>query len=302
MATPVVKQATPLESPVPPETSFAAQVLDTQPLPEEACIQATVDEPVGIVAAQEITKKSEEVALEQMPGSLQVTAADMPVTEECVPSAEVPVSISMGTHAHETEAPNQDVQSQESVVPAEVPASQEVQHISAEIVSSGEEAGTLAQEICGDPNPPPAQELCADSVDGIGDAQESAVEGQINLCLDEGCKEHEVLPGDDHVDVATQNEHVEEKEAIIRLSKAIQSKGKFKCDDPLSTRHLSGGFSPKKLEPSNSTPPFFCINWVWHTVHKLKGDRKQKLSARVLYSVYMAFWLNVFRIVSRKSR
>ncbi|XP_076022307.1 uncharacterized protein LOC143012863 isoform X1 [Genypterus blacodes] len=307
MTTPVVKEATPLESPVPPETSSAAQVPDTQPLPEEADIQATGDEPVDVVAAQEITEKSE-VALEQIPVSLEVAAVDMPVTEECVPSAEAPVSVSVGPHDQETEAPNQDALSQESVVSAEVPAS-EVQHISAETVCSVDEAVTVAQEICGDPEPPLAQELCVDNVDEIvSNAQESAVQGQIELCPDEGCQEH--------VDLATQNDHVAEREAIIRLSKDIHSQGESKREDPLSTRHPSGSGtesdsdeSVPDLEEQDSTQAqtqqaqlAAAAEIDEEPVSKAKQSRSEKKARKAMSKLGLRQVTGVTRVTIRKSK
>lgn len=250
MAVPLVNETTPLEKPLSPETSFAAQVLDTQPSTEEASTQVTGDKPTDVAAAQETTKKTEECALEQTAGSLPVAAADFPVTEESVPSAEAPVSLSVGLYAHEGAA--QEVQSQAFVVSAEAPASQGIQHISAEAKSIGE-----GEETSDDPNPP---EFCAASVDKKADgALKIEVEDQRNLCLDAGCKEPEVLPGDVNDDVATQNESLEEKEPIMRLSKAIQSKGTSKSEGLLSTWHLSGGFSWKSWNFQLPHPKSFTL-------------------------------------------
>ncbi len=129
-----------------------------------------------------------------------------------------------------------ETQSEESVVADEESASQEVEQNIAEAEAPGSEPQAVAEKVIESKTSAP-EDVYVNSEDGNA----AAVEDLRNQCLD--VAEDEVLPGDANVSVATQNENPEKEEPVTLLSKAIQSKGNSKCEDPrLSTRHLSGWF------------------------------------------------------------
>ena len=243
MAVPSVHKEIPLENP--PETSVPAEVIGS---PEEVSVQASADQPNGVPATQDASEKTEEIVSEATPVSPQgatadpaEASADLPVPEESVPSAEAPVS-SSEPHIQEEVAPPEEVQEkEESAVAAEESASKEVTPISAEVEAFGEEQAAVAENIPDEPKPSASEEISVKTEDvKTSEAPKLAEECQKDLCLDAA---PEVSPGDVNVDCSTQNENLDDKEPIILLSKAIQSKGTSKCEDPpLSTRHLSGWF------------------------------------------------------------
>ncbi|XP_044208244.1 nascent polypeptide-associated complex subunit alpha isoform X2 [Thunnus albacares] len=313
MAVPSVNKAIPLENP--PETSIPAQEIGS---PEETSIQATADQPNGVAAAQDMTKQSEETGLEATPvspqGATADPAADLPVPEETVPSAEAPVS-SSEPHIQEVAAPPEEVQNQESAVAAEEPASQEVTQISVKEEATGEEPAAVAEKIPDDPKPSASEDVSANIEDGkTTDAPKTAEECQKNLCPDAA---HEVLPGDVNVDVATQNENVDKKEPVILLSKAIQSKGTSKCEGPpLSTRHLSG--SGTESDSDDSVPELeeqdsaqtqtqqaqlaAAAEIDEEPVSKAKQSRSEKKARKAMSKLGLRQVTGVTRVTIRKSK
>lgn len=243
MAVPSVNKTNPPENP--PETSTPAQVIVC---PEEASVQASADQSNGVPATEETTKNTEEIESETTAVSPQgVTAepagasADLPVPQESVSSAEAPVSSSEPHIQEEVAAPEKVQINEESAVVAEESANQEVTQIPAKEETSGEEPAAVAEEILDDPKPSASEEISVKTEDEKkSEAPKMAEECQKDVCLDVA---PEVSPGDVSIDVSTQNENLDKEEPVILLSKAIQSKGTSKCEDPpLSTHHLSGWF------------------------------------------------------------
>lgn len=239
MAVPTVSKEIPLENP--PETSVPAEEIGS---PEEAIIQTTGDQPNGVAATQEMTGQTEEIGLVTTPVLQQEVTADpagasaaLPVPEESVPSAEIPLASSEAPQVDEEATPAKEAQSQDSVVATEELASQEVKQISVEAEASGDEPSAVAEKTPDDPKPTTPEDVNVNSEDGMA-SDSPKVEDQRNLCLD--AARDEVLPGDVAVN-ATQSENPDKEEPVTLLSKAIQSKGTSKCEGPpLSTRHLSG--------------------------------------------------------------
>lgn len=227
--------------------------------PEEASIQTTVDQANGVAATQEtqkVTEQTDETGLAETPVTQQEATADpaeaateapadLPVPEESVPSAETPSAPSEEPHALEEAALTAEVLSQEAVVCAEETVSQEVEQISVEAEVSGDKPDAVAEEIPSDLKPSAPEDVSVNSEDvTTTDAPKTEEEDSKNLSQD--APQEEALPGDVNVDVATQNEDPDIKEAVTLVSKAIQSKESSKCEGPsLSTRHLSGWFIMK---------------------------------------------------------
>lgn len=251
MAIPVSKTI-PLENP--PETSVPAQEAD---FPEEASVQTTGDQANGVAATEEKTELTEGTELAATPDPQQPktadpagASADLPVPEEPVPSADTPIVSSEEPHAA---APTVEVQSQESVVAAEESASQEAEQISVEAKVPEDEPSAVAEEIPDDPKPSAPEDVIANGVTAT-DAPVTEVEESRNLCPD--AAEDKVLPIKVNVNVATQKEDLEKKEAVTILPKAIQSKESSKRErPPHSTCHLSGWFV---LISKHSPLPTFC--------------------------------------------
>ncbi|XP_071368813.1 nascent polypeptide-associated complex subunit alpha, muscle-specific form isoform X1 [Centroberyx affinis] len=331
MAVPIANKESPLETPVLPEASVAPQETGSQPPPEEANTEVAGDQLNGVAATQEITKQTEECSVEETPVSLQVTTADpavtaaeLPVTEESVTPAEAPVSATGGTCTHEQEAPieaptEELVESQESGIAAEESASQALEKIAVEgcAKSVEEEPGVMAEEIPDDPKPVPAsEELSADSVDGkTSGVPEPAVEDLKNTCPDTALEEPETLPGDVNVDVATQN--LDEKEPVIVISKAIQSKVTSNCAGPsLSTRHLSGSGtesdsdeSVPELEEQDSAQTqtqqaqlAAAAEIDEEPVSKAKQSRSEKKARKAMSKLGLRQVTGVTRVTIRKSK
>lgn len=224
----------PLENP--PETPVSAQEISS---PEDASMYTRIDQPNGVAATEEMTKQTEESGSEVTPVSQQEATADPagdlvsePVPEESVPSAEVPT---------------EEVQSQEPMVDVEELAGEEAKQISVEEKPSREEPETVAENIPDDPKPSAPEDVSVNSEDG-------------NPALN--AAQEEVLPGDVNINVAAQEEILDDKEPVIRLSKAVQSKGTSKCEGPpISTCHLSGWFQQQRRLPPR--PNFlYTVSWT----------------------------------------
>lgn len=246
--------AIPVGKPVPLENAPETSVPDPETgSPEEASIQTTVDQANGVAATQEtqkVTEQTDETGLAETPVTQQEATADpaeaateapadLPVPEESVPSAETPSAPSEEPHAHEEAAPTAEVQSQEAVVCAEETVSQEVEQISVEAEVSGDKPDAVAEEIPSDLKPSAREDVSVNSEDVTTTDAPKTEDNQ-------DAPQEEASPGDVNVDVATQNEDPDIKEAVTLVSKAIQSKESSKCEGPsLSTRHLSGWFIMK---------------------------------------------------------
>lgn len=222
----------------PPETS-----------PEESSGPTPADQVNGVAAATQEMAACAETGLAATPvPNPETTAdpagasADLPVHEEFVPLADTPILSSEEPHAT---APTVEVESQESVVAAEISACQDVEQISVDAKVPEGEASAVAEEIPCDPKTSAPEEVIANGEDvKAADAPVSR-----NLLLDAA----KALPCEVNVTVATQNEDLD-KEAVTLLSKAIQSKESSKREGPPhSTCRLSGWF----VLISKHSPPYF---------------------------------------------
>ncbi|XP_035014245.1 nascent polypeptide-associated complex subunit alpha isoform X1 [Hippoglossus stenolepis] len=309
MAVPTVNKELPLENP--PEPPAHAQEIS----PPETSIDSQIDPPNGVAATQEMAEQTEKSGLEASPVSQQVTAADsaeasagLPVPEESVPSPE---------------APPEEVKSQESVVAAEELVGEEAKQIPVEANPSGEETETVAEEMPDDPEPSPpkpsapepsAPEPSApEDVSLNGEDAKIEVESPRNLSLN---ATQAVLPGDVNIDVATQKENLD-KEPVILLPKAIQSKGTSKCEGPpISTRHLSG--SGTESDSDDSVPDLeeqdsaqtqtqqaqlaAAAEIDEEPVSKAKQSRSEKKARKAMSKLGLRQVTGVTRVTIRKSK
>ncbi|XP_019951711.1 nascent polypeptide-associated complex subunit alpha isoform X2 [Paralichthys olivaceus] len=308
MAVPTVNKEVPLENP--PEPPAPAQEIS----PPEVSIESRIDQPNGVAATQEMPEQTE-CGLEETV-SQQVTAADpaeasasLPVPEESMPSAE---------------APTEEVQSQESLVAAEELVGEEAKQIPVEANPSGEETETVAEETPNDPEPsdpePSAPEPSAPEPSAPKDVSLNGEDGNIkvesprNLSL---TATQEVLPGDVNIDVATQKENLDNKEPVILLSKAVQSKGTSKCEaPPISTRHLSG--SGTESDSDDSVPELeeqdsaqtqtqqaqlaAAAELDEEPVSKAKQSRSEKKARKAMSKLGLRQVTGVTRVTIRKSK
>lgn len=208
--------STPLEVADPsvnkPEPSVTGQKSDSV---IEAGIQATSEQPNGAATTQDMTKQTEEIGLLKSPVSQQGESAQqvgdssaLLVSEKSVPSLEMLNASSEEPNANEKAVSVQEEQSQEIAVGAQESISQKSDHTPVEVNVFEEKRDP---EHCGPEDTHPTQD--------------------------------ELLPGDLNVNVATQNESLDEEGPVTSLSKAVQSKGNAKCEGPpLSTRPMSGWF------------------------------------------------------------
>uniref|UniRef100_A0A8C2ZF12 Nascent polypeptide associated complex subunit alpha n=1 Tax=Cyclopterus lumpus TaxID=8103 RepID=A0A8C2ZF12_CYCLU len=303
MAIPVSK-AIPLENP--PETS-----------PKEASGQTTGAN--GVVATQEeMAARAEETGLAATPvpkpettADQAGTSADLPAPEEFVPLAGTPIGSSEEPHAT---APTVEVQGQESVVAAEKSACQEVEQISVDAKGPEDEASAVAEEIPDDPKPSAPEEVIANGEDvKAADAPLTEVEGSRNLSLDAA----KVLPCEVNVNVATQNEDLDKKEAVKLLSKAIQSKESSKREGPPhSTCRLSG--SGTESDSDDSVPDLeeqdsaqtqtqqaqlaAAAEIDEEPVSKAKQSRSEKKARKAMSKLGLRQVTGVTRVTIRKSK
>ncbi|XP_029291295.1 nascent polypeptide-associated complex subunit alpha isoform X3 [Cottoperca gobio] len=308
MSIPVIKEIQ-LENP--PEISLPTQEITS---PEEASIQITGDEENGVTATQEITKQTEgtelvatSVSLEEVNADPAGASADLPVPEECVPSAEMPIVSSEEPPAHEETAPTVEVQSLQSAVAAEESSSQKVEQISVEAKTTGDEPSAVAEEIPDVPKP-----LAPEDVKPT-DAPKTEAEDSRNLCLD--AAQDDVSPGE--VDVATQNEDLGKKDAVTLISNAIRSKEPSKCEGPsLSTRHLSG--SGTESDSDDSVPDLeeqdsaqtqtqqaqlaAAAEIDEEPVSKAKQSRSEKKARKAMSKLGLRQVTGVTRVTIRKSK
>nr|XP_046251937.1 nascent polypeptide-associated complex subunit alpha, muscle-specific form isoform X1 [Scatophagus argus] len=289
MAVPTVNKAIPLENP--PETSVPAQDIGS---PEEASIQATIDQSNGVAPTQEMTEQTEEKGLVATVSQQEATAdpagdaADLQVPDESVPSAQAPVA----SQADQEAAPTEEAQSQETKAP-------------------GDEPGAVSEK---NPDAPKPKDVSMSNEDGkISDSPKSAIEDPSNICADTA----EVLPGSVNVSVATQNENLDKEEPVTLLSKAIQSKGTSKCEGPpLSTRHLSG--SGTESDSDDSVPELeeqdsaqtqtqqaqlaAAAEIDEEPVSKAKQSRSEKKARKAMSKLGLRQVTGVTRVTIRKSK
>ncbi|XP_047186786.1 nascent polypeptide-associated complex subunit alpha isoform X3 [Scophthalmus maximus] len=288
-AVPTVVKEIPLENP--PETPVSAQEISS---PEDASMYTRIDQPNGVAATEEMTKQTEESGSEVTPVSQQEATADPagdlvsePVPEESVPSAEVPT---------------EEVQSQEPMVDVEELAGEEAKQISVEEKPSREEPETVAENIPDDPKPSAPEDVSVNSEDG-------------NPALN--AAQEEVLPGDVNINVAAQEEILDDKEPVIRLSKAVQSKGTSKCEGPpIATCHLSG--SGTESDSDDSVPDLeeqdsaqtqtqqaqlaAAAEIDEEPVSKAKQSRSEKKARKAMSKLGLRQVTGVTRVTIRKSK
>ncbi|XP_054465424.1 nascent polypeptide-associated complex subunit alpha isoform X1 [Anoplopoma fimbria] len=311
-----VSKAMPLENP--PETPVPAEVTDS---PEEASVQTTGDQANGVAATEEITESTEETELAATPVPEQETTADpagassdLPVAEESVPSAETPI---VSSEEPESAAPAEEVQIQESVVVApEESACQEVAQISVEEKVPEDEPCAVAEVIPDDPKPSAPEDVVETSEEvKVTDAPVTEVEESRTICPD--AVEDKVSPIEVNVNVATQNEDLDKKEAVPLLSKAIQSKEPSKCDrPPHSTCHLSG--SGTESDSDDSVPDLeeqdsaqtqtqqaqlaAAAEIDEEPVSKAKQSRSEKKARKAMSKLGLRQVTGVTRVTIRKSK
>ncbi|XP_033484760.1 nascent polypeptide-associated complex subunit alpha isoform X4 [Epinephelus lanceolatus] len=329
--TAVPEMAIPVGKPVPLENAPETSVPDPETgSPEEASIQTTVDQANGVAATQEtqkVTEQTDETGLAETPVTQQEATADpaeaateapadLPVPEESVPSAETPSAPSEEPHALEEAALTAEVLSQEAVVCAEETVSQEVEQISVEAEVSGDKPDAVAEEIPSDLKPSAPEDVSVNSEDvTTTDAPKTEEEDSKNLSQD--APQEEALPGDVNVDVATQNEDPDIKEAVTLVSKAIQSKESSKCEGPsLSTRHLSG--SGTESDSDDSVPELeeqdsaqtqtqqaqlaAAAEIDEEPVSKAKQSRSEKKARKAMSKLGLRQVTGVTRVTIRKSK
>ncbi|XP_051279976.1 nascent polypeptide-associated complex subunit alpha isoform X22 [Dicentrarchus labrax] len=321
MAVPTVSKAIALENP--PETPVPAQEISS---PEAVSVQ-TSDQANGVAATQETTKQTEEIGLVATPVSQQEATADQagdsagpPVPEESVSSSEAPVATSKEPQAEEQAAPTTQAQSQESVgaeeqaAPttqaqspesvgaAEDSARREVEHISVEAKTSGDEPEAVAEKVLDDPKPCAPEDVSLRSEAGKAtESPKTAVEDAKNL----------------NVNLPTQKESPDKEEPVILLSKAIQSKGTSKCEGPtLSTHHLSG--SGTESDSDDSVPELeeqdsaqtqtqqaqlaAAAEIDEEPVSKAKQSRSEKKARKAMSKLGLRQVTGVTRVTIRKSK
>lgn len=241
-----------------------------------------------------MTEQTEESGSEATPVCQQeataepaVDLAGEPVPEESVPS---------------TEVPTEEVQSPEPVAAVEELAVEEAKQIPVEEKPSREEPETVAEKIPEDPKQSSCEEVCVNNEDGIP---------SLNAA------QEEVLPGDVNIVVAAQDDNVDDKEPVILLSKAIQSKGTSKCEGPtLSTRHLSG--SGTESDSDDSVPELeeqdsaqtqtqqaqlaAAAEIDEEPVSKAKQSRSEKKARKAMSKLGLRQVTGVTRVTIRKSK
>lgn len=230
LTVPSVTKPVPLETP--PDIPTPTQDTSSS---EEVCAATSGDQSNGVALSQDMTKQTEETAPVASPVTEQgVTAnpagpsASVQSPVESVSAAEIPGSSSV--QICEEATPSEEAKNQESVVAAVEFSNQEAK--SDENVASGE-PGAVAGRSPDNPKQSATEDIGATNECAKASDAAAAVEGPTDPCLD-------AAPPIVN-DPATQNENLDQKEPVILLSKAIQSKGTSKCDGPpLSTRHLSG--------------------------------------------------------------
>uniref|UniRef100_A0A8P4G8B5 NAC-A/B domain-containing protein n=1 Tax=Dicentrarchus labrax TaxID=13489 RepID=A0A8P4G8B5_DICLA len=303
MAVPTVSKAIALENP--PETPVPAQEISS---PEAVSVQ-TSDQANGVAATQETTKQTEEIGLVATPVSQQEATADQagdsagpPVPEESVSSSEAPVATSKEPQAEEQAAPTTQAQSPESVGAAEDSARREVEHISVEAKTSGDEPEAVAEKVLDDPKPCAPEDVSLRSEAGKAtESPKTAVEDAKNL----------------NVNLPTQKESPDKEEPVILLSKAIQSKGTSKCEGPtLSTHHLSG--SGTESDSDDSVPELeeqdsaqtqtqqaqlaAAAEIDEEPVSKAKQSRSEKKARKAMSKLGLRQVTGVTRVTIRKSK
>ncbi|XP_035513137.1 nascent polypeptide-associated complex subunit alpha isoform X3 [Morone saxatilis] len=311
MAVPTVSKAIALENP--PETPVPALEIGS---PEAASVQ-TSDQANGVAATQETTKQTEEIGLVATPVSQQEATADPagdsagpPVPEESVSSAEVPVATSKEPQADEQAAPTTQAQSPETVGAAEESARQEVEHISVEAKTSGDEPEAVAEKVLDDPKPSAPEDVSVKSEAGKAtESPKTAVDDAKNLNVDDAKNLN--------VDLPTQKESPDKEEPVILLSKAIQSKGTSKCEGPpLSTHHLSG--SGTESDSDDSVPELeeqdsaqtqtqqaqlaAAAEIDEEPVSKAKQSRSEKKARKAMSKLGLRQVTGVTRVTIRKSK
>lgn len=222
-----------------PPTSVPGQEISSL---EEATTQTGGDHSNGVAATPEIIQPSEEIWSETKHVSQQADSAGVLslAYEESVPPKE-------GLTEEE---------SQESVG-IEV-ANQEIEQISVATKVSGEEPGEVVKENPEDPNLFAQEEIAGDT--GCG---KTAEEQKRNL-LQETTQE-EYISGDGNVGMDSQIKNHDNKEPVILLSEAVQSKGTYKSEGPpFSTLHLPGWFTQ---DLSYCRTPCICIIYYIHYVY-----------------------------------
>lgn len=234
MSVPAASKAAPLENP--PEAS-AIPAEDSGS--SETTIQASSEQPNGVATTEESTKQVEEPGQAAAPVSHQEAAADpagnsadLPVSEESVPSTETPTASSEEPQADKEVAPTQESQSQEAVVAAKESTSQEVVQNTVEQTApeepKPEEPKPVAEKILDDPKPSASEDVPVNSE--VGKATESP---------------KAAVPAQDEVVASTANKPIEseipkKEEPLNVQSKAVQAKGTSKCQGPSLSFRQSG--------------------------------------------------------------
>lgn len=237
----VSNSSTPLEVADPsvnkPEPSVTGQKSDSV---IEAGIQATSEQPNGAATTQDMTKRTEEIGLLKSPVSQQGESAKpvgdsaaLLVSEKCGPSLEMLNASSEEPNANEKAVSVQEEQSKKMAVGAQESISQKSDRTPVEV--------NVVEEKC-DPEHCGPEDTTLSSKDVVPTDSFSPTKEDQKISGPHPTQD-ELLPGDLNVNVAAQNESLDEEGPVTSLSKAVQSKGKAKCEGPpLSTRPMSGWF------------------------------------------------------------
>lgn len=237
----VSNSSTPLEVADPtvnkPEPSVTGQKSDSV---IEAGIQATSEQPNGAATSQDMTQQTEEIGLLKSPVSQQGESptpvgdsAAFLVSEKCVASLEMLNASSEESNANEKAVSVQEEQSKEMAVGAQESISQKSDRMPVEVNVFEEKRDP---EHCG------PEDTTLSSKDVVPTDSFSPTKEDQKISGPHPTQD-ELLPCDLNVNVATQNESLDEEGPVTSLSKAVQSKGNAKCEGPpLSTRPMSGWF------------------------------------------------------------
>uniref|UniRef100_A0A665T6H3 NAC-A/B domain-containing protein n=1 Tax=Echeneis naucrates TaxID=173247 RepID=A0A665T6H3_ECHNA len=284
VAVPKVNKTIPPENPEDGTSPVPAQEINSS---EEASSQTSGDQPNGVDATGlEIPSVSREGGAIDPSGA----SAGLPLPEE-----------SMSSESH-----TKEVQSQEPVVAAEDVTDKEVKQIPAEEKVPEEEQEAVTGKISDDPK------LCA--AEDVRVDRATVLEGSKNLCQDAA---QDVFSGDGNIYLATQNKTLDQKEPVILVSKAIQSKGTSKCEGPpISTRHLSG--SGTESDSDDSVPDLeeqdsaqtqtqqaqlaAAAEIDEEPVSKAKQSRSEKKARKAMSKLGLRQVTGVTRVTIRKSK
>ncbi|XP_059189099.1 nascent polypeptide-associated complex subunit alpha isoform X2 [Centropristis striata] len=296
------------------------------PAPVEATVEVQIQETIAVVAEESATQEVEQISVEATaPEEESSTAtqeveqipveAKAPEEEPTAAAQEVEqVSVEAAAPEEEPTAAAQEVEqiSVEATAPEEEPtaAAQEVEQIPVEAKAPEEEPNAVAEETPDAPKP-----SAPEDVSGNGEEVVAAeVQECTNVILDAA---QEVSPVNVNVDVATQNEDLDKKEAVPLLSKAIQSKESSKCEGPtLSTRHLSG--SGTESDSDDSVPELeeqdsaqtqtqqaqlaAAAEIDEEPVSKAKQSRSEKKARKAMSKLGLRQVTGVTRVTIRKSK